>query len=156
MPYEFTVTRRVEFSETDMAGIMHFSNFFRLMESAEHAFFRSLGFSVAPGGAGPEVGWPRVHAECHYHKPLRFEDLVEVRLLVAAKKSKAITCQFRFRKLNVEPPEVVARGSVTIVCVTHQPGAQMRARTIPRELGEKIDAAPAELLAAPHGEGHRR
>jgi len=151
MPYEFCVTRRVEFSETDMAGIMHFSNFFRLMESAEHAFFRSLGFSVAPGGAGPEVGWPRVHAECHYHQPLRFEDLVEIHLLVAAKKSKAITYQFRFRKLNVEPPEEVARGSVTIVCVTHRPEGRMRARAIPRELGEKIDVAPPALLAAPHG-----
>ena len=47
MSYEFQITRRVEFSETDLAGIMHFSNFFRFMESAEHAFFRSLGFSVA-------------------------------------------------------------------------------------------------------------
>ena len=38
--------RTVEFSETDMAGIVHYSNFFRYMESAEHAFFRALGFSV--------------------------------------------------------------------------------------------------------------
>ena len=35
--------RRVEFAETDMAGQVHFSNFFRYMEAAEHAFFRSLG-----------------------------------------------------------------------------------------------------------------
>ncbi len=150
MPYEFSVTRRVEFAETDLAGIMHFSNFFRLMDSAEHAFFRSLGFSVAPGGVGPEIGWPRVHAECHYHKPLRFEDLVETRLLVAAKKSKAITYQFRVRKLNVEPPEEVARGSVTVVCVTYKAGGLMRARAIPRELGEKLEVAPPALLAAPH------
>ena len=40
MPYEFKLTRQVEFSETDMAGIAHFTNFFRFMEAAEHAFFR--------------------------------------------------------------------------------------------------------------------
>ena len=54
MAHEFTLTRRVEFSETDMAGIVHFSNFFRFMESAEHAFFRSLGFSVAGSRDGLE------------------------------------------------------------------------------------------------------
>ena len=43
MPYEFKHIRRVEFAETDMAGIVHFSNFFRMMEATEHAFFRSLG-----------------------------------------------------------------------------------------------------------------
>ena len=46
MPYEFKAVRRVEFSETDMAGIVHFSNFFRMMEATEHAFFRSLGFTI--------------------------------------------------------------------------------------------------------------
>jgi acyl-CoA thioester hydrolase len=34
MAFEFKLTRRVEFAETDMAGIVHFSNFFRYMESA--------------------------------------------------------------------------------------------------------------------------
>jgi YbgC/YbaW family acyl-CoA thioester hydrolase len=37
---------RVEFTDTDMAGIVHFSSFFRYMEVTEHAFFRSLGFSI--------------------------------------------------------------------------------------------------------------
>ena len=46
MPCEFKVVRRVEFSETDMAGIVHYSNFFRYMETAEHGFFRRLGYSV--------------------------------------------------------------------------------------------------------------
>ena len=46
MLYEFKVIRQVEFSETDMAGLMHFSNFFRFMESTEHAFFRSLGLAL--------------------------------------------------------------------------------------------------------------
>ena len=35
MPSEFSILRRVQFSETDMAGIMHFANFFRLMEEVD-------------------------------------------------------------------------------------------------------------------------
>ena len=46
MGFDFTHQRQVEFAETDMAGIVHFANFFRWMESAEHAFLRSLGHSV--------------------------------------------------------------------------------------------------------------
>ena len=45
MPVSTFIThRRVEFSDTDMAGIVHFANFYRYMEQAEHDFFRSLGF----------------------------------------------------------------------------------------------------------------
>ena len=46
MPTPFRISRFVEFADTDMAGIMHFSAFFRFMEGAEHALLRSLGFSV--------------------------------------------------------------------------------------------------------------
>ena len=48
MAYEFKLTRHVDFAETDMAGIMHFSNFFRFMEATETAFFRSLSLSIFP------------------------------------------------------------------------------------------------------------
>src|SRR5258706_14567255 len=132
MPYEFKATRRVEFSDTDMAGIMHYSNFFRFMETAEHGFYRSLGFSVVMPETDPRLGWPRVHAECDYKKPLRFEDLVEIHLLVSEKRSKSITFMFRFRKLNDSSLEV-ARGALTIVCVAHRADGTMSAHAIPNE-----------------------
>jgi YbgC/YbaW family acyl-CoA thioester hydrolase len=145
MAYEFKATRRVEFSETDMAGIMHYSNFFRFMETAEHAFFRSLGFSIMTGNVDPPVGWPRVHAECDYMAPLRFEDEVEIHLLVSDKRSKALSYLFKFTKLNGGAPLEVARGGLTVVCVRHD-GVKMTACTIPAAVAEKIQVAPAELL----------
>lgn len=147
MPYEFKITRRVEFSETDMAGIVHYSNFFRYMETAEHAFFRSLGFSIVMEQHNPPVGWPRVHAECDYKHPLRFEDEVEVHLLVCEKKPRSLSYAFRFRKLNASPQLEVARGLLTVVCVTRDPGGPMKAVEMPRQIAEKIEVAPAELLA---------
>src|SRR5277367_5484253 len=99
MAYEFKAIRRVEFCETDMAGIMHYSNFFRFMETAEHAFFRSLGLSIVRASDSP-VGWARFHAQCYFKSPLRFEDEVEIHLLVAEKKSKALSYIFKFHKLN--------------------------------------------------------
>jgi acyl-CoA thioester hydrolase len=146
MAYEFKTVRRVEFAETDLAGIMHYSNFFRFMETAEHGFFRSLGFSIVTRQVEPPVGWPRIHAECHFKHPLHFEDEVEVHLLVAEKRSKALTYIFRFRKLNAEPPIEVARGKLTAVCVTHHSSGKMTACTIPKEIAGQIDVAPPDLL----------
>ncbi len=147
MSYEFKAIRRVEFSETDMAGIMHFSNFFRFMETAEHGFYRSLGFSVVMPETDPRLGWPRVHASCDYKKPLRFADEIEIHLLVGEKRSKAITFQFRFRKLNSSPVIEAARGALTIVCVAHQRDGTMSAVKIPDDIANRIDVAPPELLA---------
>lgn len=147
MPYEFKATRRVEFSDTDMAGIMHFANFFKFMETAEHGFYRSLGFSVVLDKYDPPLGFPRVRAECEYRKPLRFEDTVEIHLLVQEKKAKSITYAFRFRNLTTSPPVEAARGLLTIVCVTHAGKGKMSAVAIPDEISQKIEIAPAELLA---------
>ena len=145
MPYEIKIRRRVEFSETDMAGIVHYSNFFRYMEAAEHAFFRMLGFSIVTQSTHTPVGWPRVHAHCDYHAPLRFEDEFEVHLVVTQKKSKALGYQFRFRTVGKEALEV-ARGELVVVCVTHHADGSMKSAHIPPEIAEQIEVAPTPLL----------
>src|SRR6266850_4553149 len=132
MAYEFKVTRRVEFADTDMVGIVHYSNFFRYMETAEHGFLRSLGYSVLLDQFELPLGLPRVHAECDYKHPLRFEDEVEIHLLVSEKKSRSLSYVFRFRKLNASPPVEVARGKLTIVCVAHDADGKMKAAPIPK------------------------
>ena len=147
MAFESKIVRLVEFRETDMAGIVHYANFFHYMEAAEHAFFRSLGFSIWTKEEVALVGWPRVHAECDYKSPLRFEDEVEVHLLVAEKKARSLTYAFRFRKLNANPPVEVARGTITTVCITKVHG-KMTATAIPKAITDRIEVAPKELLEA--------
>ncbi|HEX3799907.1 MAG TPA: thioesterase family protein [Verrucomicrobiae bacterium] len=146
MAYEFKVLRRVEFSETDMAGIVHYSNFFRYMETAEHGFIRSLGYSVVMNQFDPPVGWPRVKAECEYRQPLRFEDEVEIQLLVSAKKSKSLSYVFNFWKIKGEIREQVARGTITVVCVIRQADGKFSAANIPAAFADRIQVAPPELF----------
>jgi acyl-CoA thioester hydrolase len=148
MAFEFKVTRRVEFSETDMAGIVHFSNFFRYMEHAEHAFYRSLGVSVIMDNLNPPVGFPRVHAACDYKRPIKFEDIVEIHLLVREKRSKVLSYLFKFRKITNEgPSEEIARGVITVVCVAYGEDGKMSSAPIPEFLAKQIEVAPAEALA---------
>lgn len=148
MAYEYKIVRQVEFSDTDMAGIMHFSNFFRFMEAAEHAFFRSLGYSIHMTDPEP-LGWPRVHADCDFSYPLRFEDSVEIRLLVREKRKKSIVYSVVFRKLNEQPEREVARGTLAVACVKRDPATgKLTGVPIPQAVADKIDVAPAELLAS--------
>jgi YbgC/YbaW family acyl-CoA thioester hydrolase len=147
MAFEFKVQRRVEFSETDAAGIVHFSNFFRYMESVEHAFFRSLGHSVMWQSHQPPLGFPRVHASCDYKSPLRFEDLVEIHLLVREKRVRSLGYQIRFRNLTAHPVREVARGDLAVVCVSKNADGTFTPVRIPHELADLIQPAPPEALA---------
>lgn len=145
MPYEFKLTRRVEFSETDMAGIVHFSNFFRMMEAAEHAFFRSLGFKIHAHENGATTGWPRVSATCDFQRPLRFEEEVEIHLLVAEVRSRSIRYQFIFRQPDTGLE--IARGSIAAVCATvDKTTGKLVPVSIPEPIRAQITPAPAGLL----------
>ncbi len=140
MAYEFKQIHRVEFAETDMAGIVHFSNFFRYMEVTEHAFFRSLGLSIFTQIEGGTVTWPRVHADCDYKNPLRFEEEVEILLRVREKKHRSLVYGFTFRKRE---GEIVAEGTLITVCVkVDEQTSKMKAVPIPEAISRMIEAAP--------------
>ena len=153
MSHRFVYRRRVEFADTDVAGIMHFSNFFRFMEVAEHAFYRSLGFSVHPfrgeNSGGPAVGWPRVHASADFRLPLEFEEEVEIELLVEEIRNKSVKYFFQFWKNPDVPAErvVAATGRFTLVCVSFDAASRrMKGVAIPDEWREKLSVAPEGVL----------
>lgn len=155
MAYEFQITRRVDFCDTDMAGIVHFSNYFRYMEAAETAFLRSLGLSGALAHTHSGFCLPRVHVECDYTSPLRFEDEVRIHLLVKKKGARTLTYLFRFDRLNGSQPQEVAHGKVVAVCAERKEDGTLQAVPLPKLIADKIQEAPAEILAgnstsAPH------
>ncbi len=150
MPHHFDHIDRVQFAETDMAGIVHFSNFYRYMERAEHGFFRSLGLSIFEKDAEvaheDRVGWPRVHAACDYFAPLFFEDEFRTELLVEEVRSKVIRYVFRFWRMA--DGILAAEGRITAACVRKDPATgKMKAVAIPERISGKIEAAPADKLA---------
>jgi YbgC/YbaW family acyl-CoA thioester hydrolase len=145
--YEFKLNKTVEFVETDMAGIMHYSNFFRYMEMAEHAFYRSLGWSVHPHESQRDVVWPRVNAYCDFKKPLYFEDTVEIHLLVQEKRDKSIRYMFHINKIVDEKKVNVAVGGLTIVCSKYdQDTRSFKSAPLPDRINQNLDNAPDDLL----------
>jgi YbgC/YbaW family acyl-CoA thioester hydrolase len=134
MSSEFRYRRIVQFAETDLAGIVHFSTLFRYMEEAEHAMWRSVGLTIAERGG--TLGWPRLGAAMEFRNPLRFEDEVEVVVRVAHLKRRTIDYEFVLRT----GATLVAMGTISCICTRKQADGSMRATEIPEDVSAKLRA----------------
>ena len=68
--------RRVEFADTDAAGVAHFSRLLAMVEEAEHGFFRERGIPILTA----DSAWPVVRTEVDFADACRFGDEIEIRL----------------------------------------------------------------------------
>ncbi|MDP4644780.1 MAG: acyl-CoA thioesterase [Opitutales bacterium] len=152
MPYEHTSTRRIEFSETDMAGLVHFSNFFRYMETAERDFFEAAGVDLINTQPGEVVGWPRVRAECKFSAPIRFGDTIDIHLAVKSMKDRSIEYQFRIFRQNQDGSRTQAgKGHMVTVLTKLTASGELQSIELPASVRERITVAPSEALARPAG-----
>ena len=134
----FVYRRRVQFAETDLAGIVHFSVIFRYLEEAEHALWRAAGLTIADRAG--EIGWPRVSAACEFRNPLRFEDEFEVRVRLGALKRRTLEYEFTI----VRGTSVIAVGTMTSVCVKKGADGTMKATEIPTGVLNQLRAIAAD------------
>jgi 4-hydroxybenzoyl-CoA thioesterase/acyl-CoA thioester hydrolase len=130
----FSAQRRVEFRDTDAAGIVHFSVFFTYMEAVEHELLRSLGLTVLERDAEGAVTWPRVAARCDYHSAVRFEDVLNIEVHVSRLGRKSITYAFTFACDQRQ----IATGEITAVCCRLGAGGALQSILIPPALAEKL------------------
>lgn len=130
--------RRVEFVDTDMAGIAHFTSFFRYMEEAEHAFLRSRELSVFTIHEGNKLSWPRVSVGCDYHSPARFSDLVNIDVYVEQLASRAITYRFDIWIEEEAGKRKIATGKTVAVCCQMIEGG-IKSIDIPAPIREKLE-----------------
>ena len=129
MPFrEHRITRRVLFYEVDLAGIVHFSTYFRYMEEAEHALWRTAGMSVAP--TDRNVGFPRIAVSCEYLAPLKFEEQFDVHVRVDALSRRSIKYVHTITRGETR----IATGTITTVCVAKDADGVMRAISIPDDI----------------------
>jgi acyl-CoA thioester hydrolase len=149
--FHFTHRRQVEFADTDLAGIVHFANFFRYVETAEHAFFRSLGHAphaAAASGSGHH-GWPRLETSCRYHRPAHFEDTLEIGLRLLELRTTSLRYGFWIFSLDpaADPASrskpsagsLLVDGTFAIIHVALTPSPPFLQKTpIPAALRERL------------------
>ena len=135
----FLYKRRVEFSDTDAAGIVHFSSLLQFAEQAEHALLRSLGTSVlvpivVDSMVTKTLSWPRVKIECEVHGAAKFEDELDVAIYVKRLGTKSITYAFRMTR-KAEP---ICSGTATSVCCEIDSSGRITSVEIPARLRQQL------------------
>jgi acyl-CoA thioester hydrolase len=125
----FSMKWRVRWSETDAAGIMHFSRYFVICERLEEEFYFHIGLGEKVRMAGTKIWFPRVHAHCDYKKPLMPRTIYEVALTKIELGESSIAYSYEFRNNNNREP--VAWCTIVTVAVEGFPPKKI---PIPNEL----------------------
>jgi 4-hydroxybenzoyl-CoA thioesterase/acyl-CoA thioester hydrolase len=139
MSKNYKTTRRVEFRDTDAAGMAHFSAFFVWMEQAEHEFLRHLGLTVHSTDERGTISFPRVAARCDYQRSVRFEDVLDIEVTVVRLGEKSVTYEFSFSQGD----RPVAIGQTTTVCCRFEPDGTPKSIAIPRHMTDKLGPVTA-------------
>ena len=138
MAFEFHHRRRIYWQETDMAGIIHFTNYFRYMEETEAEFLHSLGLGHLETRRRYGIMAPRVHAECDFIKTVTYSDELDIHLWVFKKGRSSLGYEFSFK----HDGEEVAHGRMIVACVTKDENDKMTSAPIPKALDELLEVAP--------------
>lgn len=126
MSRSVTIRRRVQWMDTDAAGIWHHSTAIRWAEDAEAELHRRVQIIDETFGATP-----RVHLELDFDAPLRFDDEVAITLEVVALGDSSITY-----RITIEHGSTIAvRGRMIAVLVDRSTGTR---RSWPDHLREAL------------------
>jgi acyl-CoA thioester hydrolase len=106
-----SIVRRIEWMDTDAAGIYHYSALLRLAEAAEAALHTDRGIADITFGATP-----RVHIELDYKRPVAFNDEVVTEIVVTDLGRTSVTYEFTFTHAG----EVIATGKIVAVFIDRE------------------------------------
>lgn len=128
---EFEQRYRVYWSETDAAGIVHFSNILKIVERAEEDLYRSKGLYDIQKDLPMKLALTEVYAR--FKNPLRWGDEVLVRLKLEEARTRGL--RYRFEIVNLTTNNLAAEGYITLACIEHERGS-LKAVPCPEELIE--------------------
>jgi acyl-CoA thioester hydrolase len=113
---------RVRFRDTDVQGHVYFGNYFEFCDEAFSAYMRAMGM---PWQEMVKNGTDMFYASasCDYLGSAKFEDTIHIEARISKIGTTSITSAFVIRN---EASEVLARATLTSVCVNPQTREKMR------------------------------
>lgn len=126
-----SIDLRVNWGDTDKAGIVYYPNFFKWFDIAGHQFFRECGLAPAYLEKEYNIIVPLLDAQCTFKKPLLYDDVITIHTAVEEVNNKTI-------KLNHE----IVRGDTKVA-----QGYEIRGWV--KQMGETIKAVqiPEDIIA---------
>ena len=128
----FKTDFRVRFADVDNAGIFYYPRFFHAFHVAfEKWWEEEYGEGYHEILHGEKVGFPAVHIDCKFHKPVTFGQLYEIGMGVKRLGTRSLT--FRFEIRHPETGELHAASDTTNAVVDME---TFQSRAIPDRMRE--------------------
>jgi acyl-CoA thioester hydrolase len=104
---------RVLYGDTDQMGVVYYANYFRFFEGARNDWIRNLGLTYR------EIEYrgillPVWEASCQYLKSAKYDDILEIHLVVTWTRVKI---RFEYKVHRQGDDAVLALGHTVHVCV---------------------------------------
>jgi acyl-CoA thioester hydrolase len=109
---------RVRYAETDQMGVAYYGNYLTWFEVGRTDLLRELGESYREMEENDRIRLPVVEAQCRYHKPALYDDVIEIRTR-ASRPSRA-QIRFDYELVRGEDGVRVATGSTLHVATSHE------------------------------------
>ncbi len=111
----FTSRVKVRFSDEDHAGVVYFPRYLHFFHCVFEDFFETEGVPYAECLDVDRIGWPAVHVEVDFRAPLRFGQVLAVRMVVERLGEKSAT--FRYEGREAASGRLCAEARITVACV---------------------------------------
>ncbi len=110
----FTYKTIIKLHETDAAGLLFFSNQFKLLHDAYESLLESIGFSFARLLLEKDYFLPIVHAESDYKAPLFVGDRVTIEIKIGKIGDTSFTFEYILRN---DEQKIVGTGKTVHVTI---------------------------------------
>lgn len=128
---------RVYHEDTDGGGVVYYANYLKFMERARTEWLRARGFEQDVLLRDRRVLFAVRTLSMDYHRPARFNDLLEVVSRIAEVGGASLTFAQSIRR--TDSTEVLCDARVKVACIDAE---NFRARRLPRQLMREIVGDP--------------
>ena len=139
MSLQHDTTLRVRYAETDQMGVVYYGNFFIWFEVGRVELMRSLGIVYKKMEIEDDCHIVVAEANCRYHHPARYDEVLCVRTSIADARSRVI--KFAYEVFHAESGKLLATGATThVIC-----GRDGKPKSLPIKYRTVFAAPTAEL-----------
>jgi len=121
----FRYERSIRFADEDHAQIVYYPRFFHFFHEAFEEMFEAHGIPYRQC-LDEGVGWPAVHAEADYARPVRFGDRLAI--VVSVARIGESSASFEYVGTRVGDDEPALKGKIVVACIDM---TTMRGQPIP-------------------------
>lgn len=132
---EHSVQLKVNWGDTDMAGIIFYPNYFNWFDIGSHALFNAIGISPGDLMVHDKIGLPIIDVGCSFHKPLVYNDEIQVVTKVVEVREKV----FRMEHEVYHEGELTGKGHELRGWVQFLENGKLKACTIPDDVRAKLN-----------------